>query len=375
MTSAKPLDGILVVSIEQAVAAPVCTARLADAGARVIKVERPEGDFARGYDGFVQGEATYFVWANRGKESLCLDLKQDGDRALLERLLARADVFVENLAIGAAGRLGFGPAALRDRFPRLVTCSITGYGEDDPYPGMRAYDMLIQAEVGLTTISGDGRVGVSLADILTGVNASAAILEALLMRAKTGEGSHVSLSLFDSMADLMAVPLLQTAGSGLPPVWAGMRHPSIVPYGAFPTADGREVVISIQNEREWRRLCERILERPDLVSDARSSSNGARTANRGFVEDLVAAATRRLSAEDLRGRLVAAEIACGMVNPLPKVLEHPAFHRVPVTLPGGQEAEIPAPPARTGWRSERAGPVPALGAHTKAIRREFAEED
>lgn len=374
MSTPKPLDGILVVSVEQAVAAPTCTARLADAGARVIKIERPEGDFARRYDGYVKGEATYFVWLNRGKESVCLNLKAEADRALLDRLLARADVFVQNLAVGAADRLGLGHEALRARFPRLVTCSISGYGEDGPYAGMRAYDMLVQAESGLTTISGDGRIGVSIADIVTGINAAAAVLEALHLRARTGEGSHVALSLFDSMADLMAVPLLQTAYTGRPPQWSGMRHPSIVPYGAFPTADGREIVIAVQNEREWARLCRQVLERPDLIDEARTADNTARTANRAFVEDAVAAATRRLTAEEARRRLMAAEIACGLVNPLPQVLEHPALHRSPVTLPTGDTADIPAAPARTPWHDGAPRAVPALGAHTEAVRREFMED-
>lgn len=368
----KPLDGVLVVSIEQAVAAPVCTARLADAGARVIKVERPEGDFARRYDTAVKGEATYFVWANRGKESLCLDLKQGEDRALLDRILTRADVFVQNLAVGAAERLGLGAGALAERFPRLVTCALSGYGEDGPYATMRAYDMLVQAESGLTSISGEGRIGVSIADIVTGINASAAILEALLLRAKTGRGSAVSLSLFSGMADLMAVPLLQTAYTGRPPVWSGMAHPSIVPYGAFPTADGRAVVISIQNEREWTRLCNQVLGRPELIDDPRTASNTARTANRAFVEDAVAGATRCHEAEALRRLLVAAGIACGLVNSVPDVLTHPALCWADVTLPDGQAARIPAPPITAPWTRPDPAAIPALGADSARLRQEFA---
>ncbi len=373
--TAKPLDGILVVSLEQAVAAPTCSARLADAGARVIKVERQEGDFARGYDSYVKGEATYFVWANRGKESICLDLKADGDRAVLERILAQADVFIQNLSVGAAERLDLGAAALQQRYPRLISCFISGYGEHGPYRHMRAYDMLLQAESGFSSISGDGRAGVSIADIITGINAEAAILEALLQRQHTGKGSHIGLSLFDSMADLMAVPLLQTRYSGESPRYIGMRHPAIVPYGNFPTADGGEVVFSIQNEREWARLCEQILERPELITDPRSCDNRARTANREFVEKIVAAVTRSRSQAKLTSQLRNAGIAHGRFNHLPEVLSHPQLRGCAVPLPDGEVAEIPAPPARVPWRGDTLGGVPGLDAQGAAIRAEFAGEE
>ena len=293
----KPLQDILVVSIEQAVAAPVCTSRLATAGARVIKVERPEGDFARGYDDYVKGEATYFVWANHGKESICLDLKRPDDRALLGAMLARADVFVQNLSVGAVERLGFGLAMLRETYPRLVTCSISGYGENNAYRDMRAYDMLVQAESGLSSISGNGRVGISVADIVTGINAHGAVLEALLRRQCSGLGSDIHLSLFDSMTDIMAVPLLQTAYTGKAPEYVGMRHPSIVPYGSFPTT-GSDVVLSIQNEREWVRLCADVLDAPDLATREGFESNKARTVNRDAIESAISEISRTFSQED-----------------------------------------------------------------------------
>src|SRR5579875_3662815 len=245
----KPLDGLLVVALEQAVAAPYCSSRLADAGARVIKVERPEGDFARGYDRAARGQSSYFVWLNRGKESLALDIKDEADRALLHRILARADVFLQNLAPGAAARAGFDPAELVRRWPRLVACSITGYGESGPYRDMKAYDLLIQAETGLANLTGPpeapGRVGVSVSDIAAGLNAYAAILEALYARERTGKGALLSLSLFDATAEWMAVPLLHYEYGGKAPERMGLKHPSIAPYGAFAAADGKEIVISI----------------------------------------------------------------------------------------------------------------------------------
>ncbi len=261
----EPLDNILVVALEQAVAAPYCTAKFADAGARVIKIERPEGDFARRYDKYVKGLATYFVWLNRGKESIVLDIKAADDAALLHRILAKADVFIQNLAPGAAARAGFGAESLRAHYPRLVTCDISGYGEDGPYRDMKAYDLLVQAESGLASVTGGpegpGRVGVSVCDIATGLAAYSAILEALYERERTGRGSGVALSLFDVMADWMSVPLLQYLHSGTAPARVGMNHPSIAPYGAYPT-QGEPIVISIQNEREWRAFCEGVLTQP-----------------------------------------------------------------------------------------------------------------
>lgn len=370
--SGKPLEDVLVVSLEQAVAAPVCTTRLANAGARVIKIERPEGDFARGYDNFVKGEATYFVWANHGKESICLNLREDADRALFESILARADVLVQNLSSGAIDRLGYGWEVLHGRYPGLILCAISGYGEDNSYARMRAYDMLVQAESGLSSISGGGRIGVSIADIVTGINAYGAILEALANRERTGRGEYLAASLFGSMADLMAVPLLQTRYGGHPPAYMGMRHPSIVPYGAIPTADDTEVVIAIQNEREWVRLCRDVLEAPELLERDEFVSNTARTRARSVVESTLASITRRLPEQTLIERLDQHQIAYGKLNEAPEVLDHPALGWSRVSLGNGDEAEVPAPPVRASWIAGDLGHCPALGENSEAIAREFA---
>ncbi|MFM8768738.1 MAG: CaiB/BaiF CoA transferase family protein, partial [Rubrivivax sp.] len=315
----RPLDGVLVVALEQAVAAPYCSSRLADAGARVIKIERPEGDFARGYDRAVHGEASYWVWINRGKESIALDLKKAEDLALLQRMVAQADVFIQNLAPGAAQRLGLGSADLRERHPRLITCDISGYGEDGELYGMKAYDLLVQAESGLVAISGApgagvgslGRIGVSLCDINAGLNAMVGIQQALLLRERTGRGSAVKVSLFGSAAELMSVPYLQTRYGGIAPERVGLKHPSIAPYGAFTCADGRDIVISIQNEREWGDFCRTVLQRPDLLDDARCAGNAARVAHRDFVDGAVAQTFASLPSATVIDRLTAAQTAFG----------------------------------------------------------------
>ena len=277
-----PLSGLLVVSLEQAVAAPMCTCRLADAGARVLKIERPEGDFARHYDDFAHGECSYFVWLNRGKELVVLDLVKDKDKALLEALLKRADIFVQNLKPGTVAKLGFPIARLRRDYPRLICCSISGFGEDGPYATRKAYDLLIQAEVGLASITGTtepSRVGVSVVDVATGMNAYEAILEALIARGRTGEGAELSLSMFDAMADWMAVPLMQQE-AGKPPRRVGLTHAAIAPYGAFPTRDGVVVLIAVQSDREWRVLAEKVLDDPALAADPRFATNLARVQRR-----------------------------------------------------------------------------------------------
>src|SRR5690348_17062081 len=258
-----PLEGMLVVALEQAVAAPLCSSRLADAGARVIKIERPEGDFARGYDRAARGQSSYFVWLNRGKESVVLDFKQPDDNALLARLISRADVLIQNLLPGAMARAGFDLDALRQRYPRLVICSISGYGESGPYRDMKSYDMLIQAETGLASLTGPveapGRVGASVTDIAAGLNDYAAILEALMARERTGAGALIRVSLFDATAEWMAVPLIHLEYGGRAPERMGLAHPSVAPYGLFATADGKEILVAIQNEREWQRFCAEIL--------------------------------------------------------------------------------------------------------------------
>ena len=369
------LDGILVVSLEQAVAAPLCSCRLADAGARVIKVERAEGDFARGYDAAVHGESSYFVWLNRGKESVVLDLKAEGDKALLRRLIARADVFIQNLIPGAAARAGFDPAELQRRHPRLVTCSISGYGDSGPYSGRKAYDLLIQAESGLASVTGSpdapGRVGVSLSDIVCGLNAHAAVVEALYRRERTGEGAAISISLFDATAETMAVPLLQHDYGGRAPRRLGLAHPSITPYGVFETADGRPLLIAIQNEREWRAFCSAVLQQPALADDPRFASNNQRVANRGDLDAAIAAVCCRQAYAALVALLQAAGIAFGAVNEVAGLSAHPHLRRRTVSTPGG-EASLPALPALFAGEQVAPSAVPALGQHTDAIRREFA---
>jgi itaconate CoA-transferase len=369
------LDGLLVVSLEQAVAAPLCSCRLADAGARVIKVERAEGDFARGYDAVVQGDSSYFVWLNRGKESVVLDLKADSDKALLHRLIARADVFIQNLIPGAAARAGFDPDQLRRDHPRLVTCSISGYGDSGPYSGRKAYDLLIQAESGLASVTGSaeapGRVGVSLSDIVCGLNAHAAILEALYRRERTGQGAGISVSLFDATAETMAVPLLHHDYAGRAPQRLGLAHPSIAPYGVFETADGRPLLIAIQNEREWRELCSTVLGRPELATDPRFVSNNQRVANRQALDDAVAAACRRHACAALVELLQSAGIAFGAVNDVTGLSSHPHLRRRTVATPAG-EARLPAPPAIFAGEEPAPAAVPGLGQHTQSVRREFA---
>jgi crotonobetainyl-CoA:carnitine CoA-transferase CaiB-like acyl-CoA transferase len=370
-----PLKGLLVVSLEQAVAAPLCTARLAEAGARVIKLERHEGDFARGYDHVVHGESAYFVWLNRGKESIAVDLKQPEDLALVKRMLATADVFIQNLAPGAAGRLGLGHDALRKAQPRLITCDISGYGESGPYAEMKAYDLLVQAESGLASITGrpegPGRVGVSVCDIACGMYAYQAVLEALLRRGRTGEGSALATSLFSGMADWMTVPLLhQDYGPGAPKR-VGLNHPSIAPYGVYACKGGEEVVFSIQNEREWKRLVEEVLQRPEMLSDARFADNTARVANRPALDAIIDAVFGSLERDALTGRLFAAAIAYGAVNTPADLSAHPQLRRVTVETPTGP-VNLVAPPVEVRGGDFDLGAVPAVDQHGAALRKEFA---
>lgn len=371
-----PLAGVLVVALEQAVAAPWCSSRLADAGARVIKIERPEGDFARGYDRAVHGESSYFTWINRGKESLALDLRRDDDRALLGRIVARADVFVQNLAPGAAGRLGLGSDALRAAHPRLVTCDISGYGERGPLHRLKAYDLLVQAESGLVAVSGApgewGRIGVSLCDITAGMNALIGIQQALLARARTGRGSAVKVSLFDSAAELMAVPYLQARYGGRAPARVGLRHPTIAPYGGFVCADGRTIVISIQNEREWADFCRLVLREPALPADPRCADNAARVAHREWLDGKVAAVFAAHPHGEMIERLAAAQTAYGSVNSVDELIAHPQLRTRPMPV-GDATAEVPATPWAGPWDREAFAPAPRLDEHGAAIRREFAD--
>ncbi|PZW38926.1 crotonobetainyl-CoA:carnitine CoA-transferase CaiB-like acyl-CoA transferase [Humitalea rosea] len=370
----RPLEGLLVVAMEQAVAAPFCSMRLADAGARVIKIERAEGDFARGYDAAAQGLSTYFVWLNRGKESVCLDIKAPADKALLDRLIARADVFIQNLAPGAMARAGFGSAELRAKYPRLITVDISGYGESGDYATMKAYDLLVQAEVGLASITGHpagpGRVGVSACDITCGMNAQSAVLEALISRSLTGRGSGIAVSLFDAMADWMNVPLLYFEGTGTAPARVGLAHPSICPYGAFATADGALVLISIQNEREFARLCAVFLGDATLPQREGFRSNVERVAHRTMVDARVGEGFAALTRDACAAKLRAADIAFGFVNDMAGLASHPALRRVEVATPGGPVA-LAAPPAVLSDGVRPLGPVPGLGEHTAAVRAEF----
>lgn len=373
-TSNRPLEGLLVVAMEQAVAAPTCSVKLADAGARVIKIERAEGDFARGYDRAAAGQASYFVWLNRGKESVVLDIKKAEDKALLARLLARADVFIQNLAPGAMARAGFGSEELRARHPRLITVDISGYGESGDYAAMKAYDLLVQAESGLASVTGHpagpGRVGVSVADIGCGMNAYAGVLEALIERGITGRGKGVAVSLFDGMADWMNVPLIYFEGTGKAPERVGLAHPSICPYGAFPTADDALVLISIQNEREWARLCAEFLGEADLPQREGFRSNVERVANRAMVDAHVGASFARRTRAECADRLRAADIAFGFVNGVAELAAHPALRRLEVATPNGP-VSVAAPPVRFSDGQRPYGPVPALGQHTEAVRAEF----
>lgn len=366
------LTGVLVVSVEQAVAAPLCTQRLCDAGARVIKIERPEGDFARRYDGVVDGESAYFLWLNRGKESIVLNLRDADDRALLDALIARADVFVQNLAPGAAERGGFGSRELRRRHPRLITCDISGYGADTPYAARKAYDLLIQSETGFAATTGTaaapGRAGASVADIGAGMNATTAILEALYARERTGEGRAIAISLFDSLVEWMTVPLLHQEHGGKAPARVGLSHPSIAPYGAFACRDGQQVLLSVQNEREWARFCEVVLRDPSSREDGRFVDNAARVANRSALDAMVAAIAATLDGAEMADRLAEADIAWGMLNEVADASAHPALHRMTATGPLGP-VTLPTNPVAQG-AVPVAGP-PAIDADGPAIRKEF----
>jgi len=374
MSGSRPLEGLLVVAMDQAVAAPYCASRLADAGARVIKVERPEGDFARGYDTVANGLSSYFVWLNRGKESICLDIKKPEDKALLERLIAKADVFIQNLAPGAMKRAGFGSAELRARHRRLITVDISGYGEEGDYATMKAYDLLVQAESGLAYVTGraegPGRVGVSACDIACGMHAYAAVLEALLSRAVTGQGKGIAVSLFDGMADWMSVPLLQYEGTGKNPPRIGLAHPSICPYGAFQTRDGHDVLIAIQNEREWASFCAQFLDEADLPKKPGFTVNNDRVAHRPMVDAHIQAMFATLTRDECAAKLRRANTAYGFVNDCGGLQKHPVLKRAPVQTENGP-VQIALPPARLSDGLRPFGPVPALGEHGAAIRTEF----
>jgi crotonobetainyl-CoA:carnitine CoA-transferase CaiB-like acyl-CoA transferase len=370
-----PLEGTLVIAVEQAVAAPFASRQLADLGARVIKIERPgSGDFARGYDRTVKGLASHFVWINRTKESLTLDLKQPAAADVLRRLLARADVLLHNLAPGAMGRLGFASAALHAHHPRLVVCEISGYGTDGPYRDKKAYDLLVQSEAGLVSITGTpevpSKVGVSIADIAAGMYAFSGILAALLRRERTGAGAVLDISMFDALAEWMGYPAYYTGYGGTPLPRSGAAHAAIAPYGPYTAGDGKVVYLGLQNEREWARFCADVLEQPSLAADPRFGANADRVAHRGALDALIAAAFAKHSAEDVLARLDAAQIANARMNTVEEFLDHPQL----AARDRWRTVESPAGPIRAllppfGFDDvePQMGPIPAVGEHTDTI--------
>ncbi|WP_010489944.1 CaiB/BaiF CoA transferase family protein [Pseudomonas sp. S9] len=376
-SSPRPLDGITVVSLEHAIAAPFCTRQLADLGARVIKVERPlSGDFARGYDERVSGLASHFVWTNRSKESLTLDLKQEPATAVLEALLAKADVLVQNLAPGAAARMGLSFESLHERFPQLIVCDISGYGEGGPYEQKKAYDLLIQSEGGFLSVTGGegyeqmAKAGCSIADIAAGMYAYTGVLSALMLRDKTGVGSRVDVSMLESLVEWMGYPMYYAYQGATPPPRAGAAHSTIYPYGPFPAGDGGTVMLGLQNEREWRAFCDKVLMQPELADDPRFSANSKRSANRAELRAIILESFAALSAEQVIERLNEAQIANAHVNDMAGVWQHPQLKArqrwTEVSSPSGM---LPAllPPGRNSAFSPRMDGIPALGEHTDAL--------
>ncbi len=375
----QPLKGITVVAIEQAVAAPFATRQLADLGARVIKIERPDGgDFARGYDTTVQGLSSYFVWLNRSKESLTLDLKRPEGLQVLARLLERADVFVQNLAPGAAERLGTAPSDLRARHPRLVVCTVSGYGSSGPYSQKKAYDLLVQSEVGLLSITGTEetpcKVGISVADIAAGMYAYSGVLTALLARTASGQGTTIEVSLFDALAEWMGFAAYYTAYGGAPPLRSGANHASIAPYGPFRSGDGGQVYLGIQNAREWTRFCTDVLRRPDFVEDERFSTNSLRVQHREALHAAIDAVFRELSAHEIIGRLDAARIAWARMNSVAEFVGHPQLAGRDcwrnIESPAGPLRAL-LPPVRMEGVEPAMNAVPSLGQHSQAILAEL----
>jgi len=377
----RPLDGLLVVSLEQAIAAPYCTRLLADQGARVIKVERPDGgDFARAYDTRARGLASHFVWTNRSKESLALDLKSTGAVDALRRLIARADVFVQNLAPGATERLGLGAKTLRAAYPRLITCSISGYGESGPYRDRKAYDLLIQAEAGFLSVSGSreamAKAGISIADIAAGVTAYHSILAALINRGRTGAGDHIEVSMLEAMAEWMGFPMYFALDGAPPPPRNGAGHATIYPYGPYETADG-SVFFGLQNDREWAAFAGIVLERPDLAGDPRFKGNSGRARHRETLEPILASALSALPTAEAVARLDRAGIATARVNDMAALWAHPQLAaRDRWGSFGSPAGPIPGlkPIAGDSWEP-RLDPVPALGEHNEAILAEFGLSD
>ena len=371
----RPLDGIKVITLEHAIAAPFCTRQLADLGARVIKIERPGvGDFARAYDERVSGMASHFVWTNRSKESLTLDVKHDEARVILHRLLADADVLVQNLAPGAAARLGLSFADLHTVYPKLIVCDISGYGSDGPYRDKKAYDLLIQSESGFLSVTGTpdepSKAGCSVADIAAGMYAYTNILAALIQRGKTGEGCQIDVSMLESMVEWMNFPMYYAYDGAPPPVRAGASHATIYPYGPFPSGDGKTVMLGLQNEREWVTFCEQVLQQPALANDARFSSNSLRSSARKALYAIISDAFSSLTAEQVTERLENAQIANARLNEMKDIWEHAQLRArdrwTEVASPVGPIPALLPPGASSGWDA-RMDAIPALGEHTDAI--------
>lgn len=379
MSAVRPLDHITVVSLEQAIAAPLCTRHLADLGARVIKIERPgSGDFARDYDQRARGQASHFVWVNRSKESMALDIKQPTHLAALRALIARSDVLVQNLAPGATARLGLDAATLRAAQPALIVCDISGYGQDGPYRDRKAYDLLIQGEAGLISVTGTpetpSKTGNSIADIAAGMYAYSAILAAIIQRGKTGEGSHIDVSMLESLVEWMGYPLYYSLDGAPPPVRAGASHAAIQPYGPYQTGDGGAVILGVQNQREWERFCEVVLGQPLLAADPRFDSVAHRSENRRALEDVILKVFAGLSSEQVTQRLDQAQIANSRMNTMAEVWDHPQLlarkRWTTIASPSGQLPALWPPASQSGFEPFM-GPVPRVGEHTESILREL----
>lgn len=369
------LKELLVVSIEQAVAAPYCSNRFAQAGARVIKIERTEGDFARGYDNAVHGESAYFIWLNQGKESLVLNIKDSEDALLLHRILSKADVFIQNLAPGATARAGFGSDELTLRYPKLICCDISGYGDSGDYRNMKAYDLLVQCESGMASITGTpdapGRIGVSACDINCGQQAYTAILEALIDREVSNKGCIIKVSLFDSMAEWLAVPLLHYDYTGKLQERVGISHATICPYGAYTCGDGIDIVIAVQNQREWLMFCKDVLEDASLQENHKVQSNQLRVKNRHYVDQLINNVFSQLDHPQVIERLQQAGIAYGRLNDISGLSNHPQIRRMTIDTPSGN-ADLVAPAALRSDRKQALLKVPTVGEHSELLRKEFA---
>lgn len=375
----RPLDGITVIALEQAVAAPFATRQLADLGARVIKIERPGvGDFARDYDKTVKGMSSHFVWLNRSKESLTLDVKHAQAKEILARLIAKADVFIQNLAPGASNRLGLGADALLKRHPRLIVCDLSGYGDSGPYAHKKAYDLLVQSEAGVLSVSGTPetqcKVGISIVDIASGMYAYSGILTALFQREKTGKGTRVEVTMFEALGEWMGYPLYYTHFGGAAPRRSGPDHATICPYGRFRAGDGKDVMLGLQNEREWAAFCDKVLARPDLAQDARYDDNSKRNERRGEITALIEDVFSKLTAEELMARLDAAGIANARINTPEEVWQHAQFKaRGRWREMGSPVGPLPTllPPASMPDFEARLDPIPTVGEHTNLILAEI----